>query len=526
MTLAGFALLAIYVDPSQPAYRAETVYSILVIYFIYSVALLALVADRSSRYLPMLVHAVDVCTFVLLMHLTEGPTSPFFLFFGFALLSGTLQWNSQGAIWTTLLLVVPLGLLSWYAIIETGAKDELNRVIMRASYLVVAGALLAYVGAFRERDRGRLKKLAAWPQERPSASDMIVLDRTLAHAADILQATHMAVVWEDAEEPFWYTAYWDGKTCSSERVAWAEFGLLTDASQADKTPETIGSSAPESASSGGRTALSEMLLRKFGVSDFAAAPLKSPNYSGYVVALDYSTPSTGLSALLAIASDRIAMQLEDQSLRAQIANAALVRERQEIARDMHDGLLQDLTAAQLRLRHAEDVGTVDDDLTAIRQILSRQQMRVRSFVENVRSQQLAVQLVNLQDEVQARLSELRNQWDRNIDLDSQLGTLEVAQSFGNQVCFILAEAIANAVKHGAATQIKITIGTVDGSIRVLIRDNGVGIAELSGTYSHQDISNSFLGPRMVLTRLESMGGELCLTSGPKGVQLDLRLPIP
>lgn len=528
-TLAGFALVAIYLDPSQPAYRAQTTYLILLVYVVYSAVLVALPALWTPSYRSVIVHAADIGIFALLMQLTEGPTSPFFVFFTFALLSGTLQWNSRGAIWTTVALIVSLGLLSWSNPAMAGSEDELNRLIMRAAYLLVAGAMLAYFGAFRERDRLRLAKLAAWPQEAPAIRDAPVLDRSLAHAADVLGAKRVLVAWEEAEEPFWYTAYWDGQSCRSERVPWADFGPLMPGEPRNGPFMATASGASQRAANGGApTGLSEELIRTFDIKDFVAAPFQSTHHAGHVFVLDPQNTGPGLLALSEIVASRIAAQLEHHSLGVQIANAALVGERERIARDIHDGLLQDLTAAQMRLPAGErtEPAPTEEDLAAVKHILLRQQKRIRTFVEEVRAKPGANQTVSLQEQIDSFVTDLRDQWDRRIDLDIDLGELVVSQSYGAQLCFILAEAVANGVKHGGATAFELHLRSAAGRVEGRIKDNGMGIAALQGAYSHQDLAVSSLGPSTILRRVEALDGELSLRSAPDGVQLDFRVPLP
>lgn len=528
--LAGFALVAIYLDPSQPAYNAPIAYVVMLIYFLYAGALALLPLRRAAYYGSFIVHAIDIGTFALLMQLTEGPTSPFFVFFTFALLSATLQWNSQGAIWTSISLVVLLMILSWTAPANPGADDELNRLIMRGAYLFIVGAMLAYSGAFRERDRFRLAKLAAWPQEDPALGETPVLDRSLAHAADVMGAKRLLVVWEEAEEPFWHWSYWDGQGCETKRVPWAEFGPVLPAELIDSPFMTSDAGTAERA---GRSpfapiAVSEALVERFKIKGFASAPFRSTRYNGHVFVLDPASFTPGLLALAEIVASRIAAELEHHALLLQMASAALVGERVRIARDMHDGLLQDLTAAQLGVRRAAEGGQEETkgDLTAVKHILSRQQTRIRGFVEAVNAKPSADRLVELAGQIRNFADDLGEQWNRRIQLDIQLGDLIVPERFGVQLLFILAEAVANAVRHGEATEIDVEFRSTERQIHGRVKDNGSGMAGLNGSYDHQVLVASRLGPSSILRRIEELGGQLQLTSSPKGVQLDFWAPLP
>lgn len=90
--LAGFALIAIWLEPSEPARYAGIAHAVLVVYLVYAVAL-ALVAWRFR--LPwgragIIVHVFDLVAFIIIVFLTHGPTSPFFVFFTFSLVCAAM----------------------------------------------------------------------------------------------------------------------------------------------------------------------------------------------------------------------------------------------------------------------------------------------------------------------------------------------------------------------------------------------------------------------------------------------------
>ena len=96
LTFAGFATVAIYVDSTQPAGNSGATYAILAGYLAYA-AILVLCPARAlaNRPFQFVSHLVDIAVFSALVQLTDGPTSPFFVAFTFALLSATLRWNWQ-----------------------------------------------------------------------------------------------------------------------------------------------------------------------------------------------------------------------------------------------------------------------------------------------------------------------------------------------------------------------------------------------------------------------------------------------
>ena len=56
----------------------------------------------SPRWLGLATHIIDLSLFTVLIDLNEGPTSPLFVYFVFALLSAALRWRWRGVLWTPL----------------------------------------------------------------------------------------------------------------------------------------------------------------------------------------------------------------------------------------------------------------------------------------------------------------------------------------------------------------------------------------------------------------------------------------
>src|SRR5262249_5464017 len=152
---------------------------------------------------------VDIAVVSTLLFLSEGLTSPFFAFFTFILLATALRWRSRGLVATAAVLAVVLLVAS---IVQERLQPslgpgnyEFNRVFIRGAYLVVIGGMLAYVTTHRDRCRDRLARLAHWPVHEVAHAHSPSLEQTLVHAAGVLSASRILVVWEEAEEPFVHT---------------------------------------------------------------------------------------------------------------------------------------------------------------------------------------------------------------------------------------------------------------------------------------------------------------------------------
>jgi len=100
---------------------------------------------------------------------------------------------------------------------------------------------------------------------------------------------------------------------------------------------------------------------------------------------------------------------------------------------------------------------------------------------------------------------------------------------------VIDNAIANAVKHGGATEIRLNVSSSGDGVEIAIDDNGSGVPEeerevvferfsRGSTASH---SGSGLGLALVAQQAQLHGGTASLEDSPLGgVRLLLRLPGP
>ena len=203
-----FAWIAIYLDPTQPAHYFRESEFVLGGYILFAMVLV-LLPKRPPPDAPihLLSHAIDVIVLGGLSFLTDELTSPFFAFLPFILLATTMRWGMAGAIGGALALETVLIVVGWPDV-EDG-DSELNILIMRSAYFLVAAFMLGYFGASRDRSRRRLARLADWPFDAITKDRGPWLQSLLQHPAAVLGEPRLLAIWQDQEEPEGSVAYWD-----------------------------------------------------------------------------------------------------------------------------------------------------------------------------------------------------------------------------------------------------------------------------------------------------------------------------
>ena len=225
--------------------------------------------------------------------------------------------------------------------------------------------------------------------------------------------------------------------------------------------------------------------------------------------------------LVAAFAAQAATTLELAARRADAEHLSVLEDRDRIARDLHDLVIQRLYATGMSLegtmpmisrpevaeRVRDAVDAMDDTIRDIRATIFSLQSRTRASAPRLRSDILGV--ADEMTEMLGFAPALR----LGRGLDSR-GSTELS----DQVIAVLREALSNAARHSGATMVEVTVDIdAAGMLMVVVRDNGGGLKE-AGRRS---------GLANLADRAVSLGGQLRLSpAGNGGTELDWRVPLP
>ena len=534
--LALFFLLSVWIDPSEPTRFAEATYQILAGYAAYSLFLCIPRLRRAAlgSLIHVTAHIVDLVVFAILMFLTQGPTSPFFVYFVFLLVCAALRWQWRGTLITAAIALTVVVAVAFYPrnlLLADGF--ELNRFIMRIVYLGVVATLLGYFGAYNERLRSLISGLADWPP--PAAGDFgNAAGKLLEQAAPILQARRLLLVWEDEEEPWLHMALWRGDDLQYARRSCTEFGdvvspainarvfFCTDAG--GERPSVVGRSGAH-LRTWNSSPLDAGLVEQFHLQEVLGMRLGESTLRRYLFGLDKPYMSEVDLLLGAVVAGEVEKRLEHFLLLQRQQEAAAVEERVRMARDLHDGLLQSLTAAAIQLQ-------------AVNGLMDREPKRARKLVQDIqgliareqRSLRLQVDALkptaaSAREPLENRLQELartvERHWGLRVEMQLQQ-CAEIPPSLWQELYFMIHEGLVNAARHAGATIARVEVKVEDG-IRVGISDNGHGFP-FTGHFDHAILRKRKMGPITLQERAMALGGGLSVDSGREGSTIAITLP--
>jgi signal transduction histidine kinase len=540
VVLATSALVAVWLDPSKPPRDEPTAYAVLSAYVGYA-AVLAGLAWRTappSRRLRLATHVLDVGVLALVLYFTGEPTGPFFMLFVFSIAAATLRWGWPGTLWTgsaAVLLFVAMGVYD-----AAGGGDshfELNPFIIRSIYLGVVALLLGYLGAYERRLRGEMARLAAWLVTGPREGAALI-GETLAYAAATMDAPRALLVWDAPEEPWRHVAVWsrDGLQWTREAPGTFEPVVAPALERADFLCPAAGAPAPrvlvlgpEGSQQWTGAPLHADLLARFAVASVLGLRLRGEAVRGRLLVLDKPRPTSDDLVLGEVVARQVTARMEQFRLMERLGAASETDARIRLARDLHDGLLQALTAAGLQIEAARNLMATDsaaavERLHEVQRLLSAEQRDLRTLLRDLKPTGAPAPETTLR----ARLEELRHrverQWGLRVALEADETLGRLPRELAQDVRLMVHEALVNAARHGRAKTVEVRAAARDGHVRLVVVDDGRGLS-FRGRREHAALSAGSGGPVSLWSRVDALGGTLTIDSSDKGVHLEIVLPL-
>lgn len=199
-------------------------------------------------------------------------------------------------------------------------------------------------------------------------------------------------------------------------------------------------------------------------------------------------------------------------------------ERVEIARDLHDGPLQDLSGTKLNLL---DLGeNLSEDLRpqmdVIVQLIDEQINELRHFCSELRPPALAP--FGLEKAIRSHIETFRQRHASiNVNLNLMRDGTILAENARLALFRIYQELLNNIVKHASASHVMISLLVSDDEVVLDVEDDGVGFT-LPGNWL--DLMRSgHLGLVGMRERVEAVGGRLSVLSSPgRGTSVQASVP--
>ncbi|MRH87609.1 GAF domain-containing protein [Nocardia sp. SYP-A9097] len=220
--------------------------------------------------------------------------------------------------------------------------------------------------------------------------------------------------------------------------------------------------------------------------------------------------------LAAAFTDQAALAIQLAEAQQRMRELDVLTDRDRIARDLHDHVIQRLFAAGLTLQSTAARTRAPE----VRQRISDVINDLQDVVQEIRTSIFDLHGGNSQStRLRQRLEQVLKQHTGQIDMRTSLrisGPLSVVEAeLADHAEAVVREAVSNAVRHSGAETLTVTVEVAD-DLTIVISDDGCGVPD--------NITSS--GLRNLQHRAEEVGGEFAITRNADNHGTRLRWSVP
>jgi signal transduction histidine kinase len=184
--------------------------------------------------------------------------------------------------------------------------------------------------------------------------------------------------------------------------------------------------------------------------------------------------TTGHQAAIAIENHQLYQSLRDEQQRIIQAQENV---RRQVARNLHDGTVQYLSAISMGIDHLDQLlqrkpKEARAEIAELRRLTQQATQQARLALFELRP--LILESQGLVPALEAYIQQLRDSEGLSIRLQADRSLPPLSSSVAATVFSIIQEAVTNAKKHAAPCDVWLSLTQEDGWLRAIVEDNGKG----------------------------------------------------
>ncbi|MFF2480834.1 GAF domain-containing protein [Paenibacillus sp. NPDC058071] len=215
--------------------------------------------------------------------------------------------------------------------------------------------------------------------------------------------------------------------------------------------------------------------------------------------------------------DHITLCMENLRVYEQRRELARMEERNRMARDLHDSVIQKVFSLSFLAKGAETV--LADGAPVVKQSLQDIQQLAQEALKEMRGLIWQLHPPGLENGLLPALKEYGQGMDLNVFVQAE-GVKELPRAVEEALWRIGQEALNNVRKHAGTSDVHIRLTKTDELAMLEIRDRGKGFS------TEKKKGRPSMGMVSMRERAEALNGELSIESGGKGKPTVVRVRIP
>ena len=561
--LAVSALVAIRMDPTELGH-SWAAYGLFVFYMANGILIMMLLRRRqqSTAAFRLMVHTADIVWPALISIFSEGPRTPFFLFFVFVLAAAAYRWG----LWETLgtaaaevallwaesfillhLRLGPGGSLPWAGLngLRVNVREfEPQRLFMLSVYLLVMGLLLGYLAEQQKHLRAEKAVVTGTlSRVRVEAGLTGTIEQIFHEAMSMYGASRVVVA---SQESHSQRVFVGELNKASGRVPsefhWLESGSRDAKTYLDDFPGDVCYAAVDgdrwstlALDDSGRQVpvvnlapISQLRdVQKFD-SLVTVSFLFGSEWRGRVFLFNPSwrgEKQEELRFLLDLVH-QVGPAVYNVYLLHRLRRRAGAAERARFARELHDGAVQSLIAVEMQvdvLRRQSEAGKpIGSELGRIQGLLREEVLKLRELMQQMKA--IDVDAQRLLGVLNDTVERFQRETGISARFVTDLDALDMPQRVCREILRIVQEGLVNVRKHSGARHALVRLGASPGKWSLTMEDDGKGFP-FAGRYNQEQMEEAGKGPMIIKERVRLIAGELTVESNPgQGTRLEISVP--
>lgn len=529
--LAMSMLLTLYIGPGSVMLAGHWSALIFIAYAVHSLTLLCVARSRAGFWHGPVIYWVDIGWYGMMVWASGGMPSPFFSLFFFAILTASFRHGFDAGARLTLGATALLAV----AVLASDHAGGLHLLLLRATFVLALGYMIAFWGGLALDQRRRLALLRDVSRlSNPRFGVQHTLDSLMEKILRFYGGATCVLLMRDSQGDWLLNTVHHPASASpisrntaSDAAAQPLLALgpgttvLYRGGALWRLPghgRASGLAAGESEWRDIDPAACACIADLLDTSWFISAPLPLLKGAGHIFVTSRQRLRRGDATFLNHIAQQAFPVIETIDLLDRLASAAAFRERQSIARDLHDSTIQ----PYIGLRHAVsairkqagDDNLVTPDLDRLLEMSADVVKDMRQFAQRFRHgrQEEPELLIALR----RQLAQVRAFYDVNVTLDAR-DAAQIHDRMAAEVFQIVTEGISNICKHTRARTAAVWLAIVHGELRIDIV-NAAGAPGMA-----QGAAAPFV-PRSIAERVRALGGTLTVDANASETRLCIRVP--
>ena len=520
------ALLTLYIDASIVMAGAWS-WLIFAAYMLHSLVLLWVARFRAGFWHGPVIYWVDIGWYGLMVYVSGGMTSPFLTLCFFAILAASFRHGFEAG---SRLTLGAAGVVTAAVLVAQGLTN-VHLLLLRATFLLALGYMIAFWGGLLVDQRRRLALLRDVSRlSNPRFGVQHTLDSLMGKILRFYGGTTCVLVMQDSSGRWMFNTAHHPRSARPVSHNWADEADVAPLLELGADATVLYRSAAASRLPGGERALGgaaggagwrgidaaacARIADLLDTETFISAALPLRKGAGRI----FVTAATALRRSDATFLNHIVQQafpvIETINLLDRLASDAAFRERQTIARDLHDSTIQPYiglrhAVAAIRSRAGDD-NALTADLDRLLAMSTGVIGDMREFAQRFKSgrQQEPELLIALR----RQLGQIRSFYDVDVTLDAA-GAPVIHDRMAAEVFQIVAEGVSNICKHTRARSARVELAGDDGQLAI----------DIANPVEEGAAPAPFL-PKSIAERVRAVGGTLAVETTGGHTLLRIRVP--